>query len=78
LRLSLRSFCSSSVSPEPSATSEPAIGSTLNAIGPGNATDAGNGTADPSKTSSAARSATLRTCSSSSAVAAVPAPEAAW
>ncbi len=34
LRLSLRSFCSSSVSPVPSATIEPASGSTLNAIGP--------------------------------------------
>ncbi len=33
LRLSLRSFCSSSVSKEPSSTTEPAIGSTLNAIG---------------------------------------------
>ncbi len=33
LRLSLRSFCSSSVSPLPSSTTEPAIGSTLNAIG---------------------------------------------
>ena len=36
LRLSLRSFCSSSVSPEPSSTSLPAKGSTLKAIGPGN------------------------------------------
>ena len=33
LRLSLRSFCSSSVSKEPSSTTDPAIGSTLNAIG---------------------------------------------
>ena len=33
LRLSLRSFCSSSVSSVPSSTTEPAIGSTLNAIG---------------------------------------------
>ena len=33
LRLSLRSFCSSSVSSLPSSTTDPAIGSTLNAIG---------------------------------------------
>ena len=33
LRLSLRSFCSSSVSNDPSSTTEPASGSTLNAIG---------------------------------------------
>jgi hypothetical protein len=33
LRLSLRSFCSSSVSSVPSSTTEPAIGSTLKAIG---------------------------------------------
>ena len=33
LRLSLRSFCSSSVSNEPSSTYLPANGSTLNAIG---------------------------------------------
>ena len=33
LRLSLRSFCSSSVSNSPSSTIEPANGSTLNAIG---------------------------------------------
>jgi hypothetical protein len=33
LRLSLRSFWSSSVSPEPSSTSEPASGTTLKAIG---------------------------------------------
>ena len=33
LRLSLRSFCSSSVSKEPSSTTDPAIGRTLKAIG---------------------------------------------
>ena len=33
LRDSLRSFCSSSVSPQPSSTIEPASGSTLKAIG---------------------------------------------
>ena len=49
LRLSLRSFCSSSVSPEPSSTSEPASGSTLNAIGRANFCGAGNSTASPSK-----------------------------
>ena len=41
LRDSLRSFCSSSVSNAPSSTSEPASGSTLNAIGRANFTGSG-------------------------------------
>ena len=48
LRLSLRSFCSSSVSSLPSSTIEPASGSTLNAIGRANDRGAGNSTALPS------------------------------
>ena len=48
LRLSLRSFCSSSVSPLPSSTSLPASGSTLKAIGRANFDGAGNSTAAPS------------------------------
>ena len=47
LRLSLRSFCSSSVSPEPSSTSDPASASTLKASGAANTDGAGNSTADP-------------------------------
>ena len=42
LRLSLRSFCSSSVSNEPSSTYLPAYGSTLKAIGLTNLVGAGN------------------------------------
>ena len=49
LRVSLRSFCSSSVSSRPSSTIEPARGSTLKAIGAGNTLGAGNSTAAPSK-----------------------------
>ncbi len=45
LRLSLRSFCSSSVSKRPSSTILPANGSTLNAIGLANFSGAGNATA---------------------------------
>ena len=48
LRLSLRSFCSSSVSKMPSSTIEPARGSTLNAIGATYLAGAGNVTAEPS------------------------------
>jgi hypothetical protein len=59
LRLSLRSFCSSSVSNEPSSTSAPANGSTLNAIGLTNFSGVGNATALPSWVSSAALSTTL-------------------
>ena len=47
MRLSLRSFCSSSVSPLPSSTSEPASGMTLKAIGAGNFAGAGKSTACP-------------------------------
>ena len=45
LRLSLRSFCSSSVSLEPSSTILPASGNTLKAIGLANFAGAGNVTA---------------------------------
>ena len=48
LRLSLRSFCSSSVSNVPSSTTEPAIGSTLNAIGRTYFCGSGKVTAPPS------------------------------
>ena len=54
LRLSLRSFCSSSVSNEPSSTSLPASGRTLKAIGRANFSGSGNTTAAPSWVSSAA------------------------
>ena len=47
LRLSLRSFCSSSVSPDPSSTSEPASGSTLNAMVSANLCAGGNSRAPP-------------------------------
>ena len=78
LRLSLRSFCSSSVSNEPSSTSLPANGSTLKAIGRANFSGSGNTTAPPSWVSSAAWSATWRTCLSSSSTPASPAPDTAW
>ena len=48
LRLSLRSFCSSSVSNEPSSTYLPAYGNTLNAMALANFVGAGNTTASPS------------------------------
>ena len=78
LRLSLRSFCSSSVSKEPSSTTEPAIGSTLKAIGATYFSGLGNGTDEPSCTSSVARSTTWRACLSSSSTPAPPLPETAW
>ena len=78
LRLSLRSFCSSSVSNEPSSTSLPANGSTLKAIGRANFSGAGNTTASPSWVSAAAWSTTWRTCLSSSSTPASPAPDTAW
>ena len=78
LRLSLRSFCSSSVSDDPSSTRLPANGSTLKAIGRANVCGSGNRTAAPSWVSSAARSTTWRTCLSSSSTPAPPAPETAW
>ena len=77
-RVSLRSFCSSSVSPLPSSTSFPASGSTLKAMGRTNLTGVGNSTADPSWVSAAAPSTTLRTCSCSSSTPARPAPDTAW
>ena len=58
LRLSLRSFCSSSVSTEPSSTSEPASGTTLKAIGATYFSGAGKSTRRPSWVSSAALSTT--------------------
>ena len=58
LRLSLRSFCSSSVSKRAVVDDEPAIGSTLKAIGATYFTGSGNVTADPSWVSSAALSTT--------------------
>ena len=45
LRLSLRSFCSSSVSNDPSSTNVPASGKTLNAIVRANFVGCGNETA---------------------------------
>ena len=53
LRLSLRSFCSSSVSPDPSSTSEPASGTTLKAIGAHVLARLGQPDAAPSWTSAA-------------------------
>ena len=78
MRDSLRSFCSSSVSSEPSSTMDPASGSTLNAIGATYFTGAGNVTAEPSWVRSAALSTTWRTCLSSSSTPANPLPETAW
>ena len=78
LRDSLRSFCSSSVSSVPSSTIEPAIGSTLNAIGRTYFSGRGNSTAEPSWTSSVARPATSRICLSSSSTPASPLPDTAW
>ncbi len=78
MRLSLRSFCSSSVSREPSSTKLPACGMTLKAIGFGNFDGSGKSTARPSWARAAAWSATLRTCSSSSAVPASPPPDTDW
>ena len=60
LRLSLRSFWSSSVSPEPSSTSEPASGTTLNAIGATYFSGAGKSSAPPSCTSCSTPSITAR------------------
>ena len=78
LRLSWRSFCSSSVSNDPSSTSLPASGTTLKAIGLTNFCGAGKTIAAPSWVSSAARSTTWRTCLSSSSTPASPAPDTAW
>ncbi len=78
LRLSSRSFCSSTVSPLPSSTSAPARGTTLKATGAGNTVGAGLRTALPSKAKPAEASAPLRSCSSSSAMPARPLPDTAW
>jgi hypothetical protein len=78
LRDSLRSFFSSSVSNSPSSTSEPANGSTLNAMGATYFFGSGSASADPSKVSSAALSPAARSCVSSSATPAPPEPETAW
>ncbi|PQM49494.1 hypothetical protein C1Y40_00291 [Mycobacterium talmoniae] len=77
LRLSLRSFWSSSVSPEPSSTSDPASATTLNAIGATYWFGAGNATAPPSCTNFSAPSETARTCSASSWTPASPLPDTA-
>src|SRR3954447_5968399 len=77
-RLSLRSFCSSSVSSLPSSTTEPAIGSTLNAIGRTYFSGAGISTAVPSCANSRPRSPTASTCEASSSTPATPLPDTAW
>jgi hypothetical protein len=77
LRDSLRSFCSSSVSNDPSSTTEPAIGSTLWAIGATYLFGAGNATAAPSKASRPG-SSTAASWPASSATPATPLPETAW
>ena len=59
LRLSLRSFCSSSVSSAPSSTKLPACGMTLKAIGFGNCRGSGKSTAAPSWARAAAPVADL-------------------
>ncbi len=73
LRDSLRSFCSSSVSPRPSSTIEPASGSTLKAMVRANLTGSGNATAEPSYASSRALSPATATWSASSSTPATPA-----
>jgi hypothetical protein len=75
LRLSLRSFCSSSVSREPSSTTLPARATTLKAIGATYFFGAGNSTAEPSWVSAAMSCVTAaRTCPSSSSTPASPLP----
>ena len=79
LRLSLRSFCSSSVSPEPSATREPASGTTSKAIGATYLCGSGRLTADPSWVSAAMSWVTAaRTWLVSSSTPARPLPDTAW
>ncbi len=78
LRLSLRHFCSSLVSPEPSSTGWPAMGNTLWAMVSGKTDAGGKITLRPSKVSAAALSTVLRSCSSSSATPARPSPETDW
>ena len=77
LRLSERSFWSSSVSPEPSSTSDPASGSTLNAMGAAYLCGAGNSHAAPSCTNCSASSMTARAWVASSSTPASPVPETA-
>ena len=78
LRDSLRYFFSSSVSPIPSSTIDPAMGRTLWAMGPGNFTGAGPRTAEPSRASASAAPAVADTWSASSATPSRPPPETAW
>ena len=78
LRLSLRSFCSSSVSSLPSSTTEPAIGSTLKAMGRTYFVGAGNSTAAPSWVSAGRGRRPRATCPASSSTPASPLPETAW
>ncbi len=78
LRLSKRSFWSSSVSPEPSSTSEPASGTTLKAMGATYFSGAGNVSADPSWTSCSLSSTTARAWPNSSSTPASPLPDTAW
>ena len=79
LRLSLRSFCSSSVSNEPSSTIEPASGTTSKAIGRTYFFGSGRITAAPSWTSAVVSCSTAaRTWVSSSSTPARPLPETAW
>ncbi len=79
LRLSLRSFCSSSVSSEPSSTMLPASGTTSKAIVRTYLTGAGKSTAEPSWVSWAMSCVTAaRTWVSSSSTPARPLPDTAW
>ena len=77
LRLSLRSFWSSSVSPDPSSTSEPASGTTLNAIGATYLFGAGKATALPSCTSAWLSATTALAWPKSSSTPARPLPDTA-
>ena len=79
LRLSLRSFCSSSVSSDPSAARLPAKATTSKAIGATYLTGSGKLTARPSCVSAAMSwSTTARTCDWSSSTPATPLPDTAW
>ncbi len=79
LRLSLRSFCSSSVSYDPSSTIEPASGTTSKAIGRTYLCGSGSRTPRPSWTSAVTSWARpARSCDSSSSTPARPLPDTAW
>ena len=78
LRVSLRSFCSSSVSFHPSSTMVPASGRTLNAMGATYLTGAGKSTADPSWVRASALSTTARDWECSSSTPATPEPDTDW